>query len=140
MDKASILGDAIKYMKELQDRVKTLEEQSRKKKSMESVVFVKKYELCADGESSSSEENFSGSPIDEPLPEIEARFSDKEVLIRVHCERKKGILDKIVAEIEKLHLTVVNSSAMSFGDSAIDITIIAQVLSCLDFTLHAIEV
>ncbi|XP_022899151.1 transcription factor bHLH18-like isoform X1 [Olea europaea var. sylvestris] len=125
MDKVSVLGDAIKYLKQLQDQVKNLEEQTRKK-SMESVVFVKKYELCADGESSSSEENFSGSPIDEPLPEIEARFSDKEVLIRVHCERKKGILDKIVAEIEKLHLTVVNSSAMSFGDSAIDITIIAQ--------------
>ncbi|CAI9781816.1 unnamed protein product [Fraxinus pennsylvanica] len=125
MDKASVLGDAIKYLKQLQDQVKTLEEQTRKK-SMESVIFVKKYELCADSESSSSDENFSSGPIDEPLPEIEARFSDKEVLVRVHCERKKGILDKIVSEIEKLNLSVVNSSAMAFGDSAIDITIIAQ--------------
>lgn len=125
MDKASVLGDAIKYLKQLQDQVKTLEEQTRKK-SMESVIFVKKYELCADSESSSSDENLSCGPTDEPLPEIEARFSDKEVLIRVHCERKKGILDKIVSEIEKLNLSVVNSSAMAFGDSAIDITIIAQ--------------
>ncbi|CAA2970107.1 transcription factor bHLH18-like [Olea europaea subsp. europaea] len=122
MDKASVLGDAIKYLKQLQDQVKTLEEQSRRN-SMESVIFVKKYELC---ENSFSDENFSSGPIDKPLPEIEARFSGKEVLIRVHCERKKGVLEKIVSEIEKLNLSVVNSSAMAFGDSAMDVTIIAQ--------------
>ncbi|KAL2460358.1 Transcription factor bHLH [Abeliophyllum distichum] len=121
MDKASVLGDAIKYMKELQDRVKSLEEQTRKK-SMESVVFVKKYEIYTDNENSPSNESF----IDEPLPEIEARFSEKDVLIRIHCEKKKGILEKTLAEIEKLHLTVVNSSAMTFGDSVLDITVIAQ--------------
>ncbi|KAL2476825.1 transcription factor bHLH [Forsythia ovata] len=121
MDKASVLGDAIKYMKELQDRVKSLEEQTRKK-SMESVVFVKKYEIYTDNENSPSNENF----IDEPLPEIEARFSEKDVLIRIHCEKKKGILEKTLAEIEKLHLSVVNSSAMTFGDSVLDITVIAQ--------------
>ncbi|CAA2965171.1 transcription factor bHLH18-like [Olea europaea subsp. europaea] len=125
MDKASILGDAIKYMKELQDRVKTLEEQSRKKKSMESVVFVKKYEIYTNNEKSPSDENF----IDEPLPEIEARFSDKDVLIRIHCEKRKGIFEKTIAEIEKLHLSVVNSSAMTFGDSVLDITIVAKVLN-----------
>lgn len=97
---------------------------------MESVIFVKKYELC---ENSFSDENFSSGPIDEPLPEIEARFSGKEVLIRVHCERKKGVLEKIVSEIEKLNLSVVNSSAMAFGDSAMDVTIIAQVFS---FSMH----
>ncbi|CAI9765412.1 unnamed protein product [Fraxinus pennsylvanica] len=122
MDKASILGDAIKYMKELQDRVRTLEEQSMKKKSMESVVFVKKYEIYTNNEKSPSNENF----IDEPLPEIEARFSEKDVLIRIHCEKRKGIFEKTVTEIEKLHLSVVNSSAMTFGDSVLDITIIAK--------------
>nr|WIE96106.1 basic helix-loop-helix transcription factor [Loropetalum chinense var. rubrum] len=124
-DKASVLSDAIKYLKQLQDRVKTLEEQTRKK-TMETVVFVKKSQILADGETSSSDENFSEGPFDEPLPEIEARFSDKNVLIRVHCEKKKGILERTVAEIEKLHLTVTNSSVMTFGSSALDVTIIAQ--------------
>lgn len=128
MDKASVLGDAIKYLKQLQERVTTLEEQT-KKKNMESVVFVKKTQLFADGDNSSSDKNSSSDPLDEPLPEIEARFCEKNVLIRIHCEKKKGLLEKSVTEIEKLHLTVINSSVMTFGSSVLDITIIAQVAS-----------
>ncbi|MCD9559013.1 hypothetical protein HAX54_016728 [Datura stramonium] len=132
MDKASVLGDAIKYLKQLQERVKTLEEQTKKKSVVESVVFVKKYELYGDnGENSSSDENYSSGtqlPVDEPLPEIEARISGRDVLIRIHCEKRKGIVDKTVAEIEKLHLSVINTCALFFGTSALDITIIA----CMD--------
>ncbi|XP_052194898.1 transcription factor bHLH18-like isoform X2 [Diospyros lotus] len=125
MDKASVLGDAIKYLKQLQERVKTLEEQASKR-LVESVVIVKKYELHADGDSSSSDENFSGGAYDEPLPEVEARIYNKNVLIRVHCEKKKGVLEKTVAEIEKLGLSIVNSSVLTFGSLALDITIIAE--------------
>ncbi|XP_062177025.1 transcription factor bHLH25-like [Alnus glutinosa] len=125
MDKASVLGDAIKYLKQMQEKVKTLEEQSRKK-NIESVVFVRKSQLLVDGDNSTSNENLSSDPLDEHLPEIEARFCDKNVLIRIHCEKRKGVLEKSVTEIEKLHLTVINSSVMTFGSSALDITIIAQ--------------
>ncbi|XP_042985692.1 transcription factor bHLH25-like isoform X3 [Carya illinoinensis] len=123
-DKASVLGDAIKYLQQLQERVKTLEEQT-KKINIES-VFLKKSQLFVDGENSISGENFSSDPLDEHLPEIEARFCDKNVLIRVHCEKRKGVAEKSIAEIEMLHLTVINSSVITFGSSALDITIIAQ--------------
>ncbi|EEF44055.1 DNA binding protein, putative [Ricinus communis] len=126
MDKASVLGDAIKYLKQLQERVKTLEEQT-KKKTMESVVIVKKSRLVfGEEDTSSSDESFSKGPFDEPLPEIEARICDKHVLIRIHCEKRKGVLEKTIAEIEKLHLSVTNSSVLTFGSSALDVTIIAQ--------------
>ncbi|KAK1562534.1 hypothetical protein Q3G72_013561 [Acer saccharum] len=128
MDKASVLGDAIKYLKQLQEKVKTLEEQTSKK-TMESVVFVKKSQLlftdqgdhasCSDGDSSIRS-------FDETLPEIEARICDKNVLIRVHCEKRKGVFEKAVAAIENLQLTIINSSVMTFGTSALDLTIIAQ--------------
>ncbi|OAY39385.1 transcription factor bHLH25 isoform X1 [Manihot esculenta] len=126
MDKASVLGDAIKYLKQLQERVKTLEEET-KEKIIESVVIVKKSHLlfCED-ESSFSDESLSKVFVNKPLPEIEARICDKQVLIRIHCEKKKGVLKKTVAEIEKLHLTVVNSSVLTFGSFALDVTIIAQ--------------
>ncbi|KAG6710036.1 hypothetical protein I3842_06G162400 [Carya illinoinensis] len=124
-DKASVLGDAIKYLQQLQERVKTLEEQT-KKINIESVVFLKKSQLFVDGENSISGENFSSDPLDEHLPEIEARFCDKNVLIRVHCEKRKGVAEKSIAEIEMLHLTVITSSVITFGSSALDITIIAQ--------------
>lgn len=137
MDKASVLGDAIKYMKQLQERVKALEEKA-KKTTVESVVFVKKYEVSG-GDGTGDRDSSNGAAVREPLPEIEARFCDKDVLISIHCEKRKGVLEKIVAEIEKLHLSVVNSSAMTFGDSSLSITIIAQVYTdvgyCLLFSL-----
>ncbi|XVE67382.1 hypothetical protein DITRI_Ditri08aG0155700 [Diplodiscus trichospermus] len=126
MDKASVLGDSIKYLKQLQEKVKTLEERTMKK-SMESVVFVKKSQLFPDIDDFSSDENFIG-PFDEPVPEIEARFCDKSVLIRIHCEKRKGLPEKIMSEIESCHLTVINSNVMTFGSSALDITIVAEVL------------
>ncbi|OMP01692.1 hypothetical protein COLO4_11659 [Corchorus olitorius] len=126
MDKASVLGDAIKYVKHLQERLQVLEEQT-KKRTVESVVFVKKSQLSADDESSSCEENSDGqSTSDAALPEIEARVSDNDVLIRIHCEKQKGFMAKILSEIENLHLTVVNSSVLPFGNSTLDLTIIAQ--------------
>ncbi|CAN1167590.1 Transcription factor bHLH25 [Linum perenne] len=115
MDKASVLGDAIKYLKQLQERVKTLEEQTRTK-SMESAKMVVKKSQIFDDECGSGE----------LLPEIEARFCDRHVLVRVHCEKKKGVLEKTVAIIEKIHLTVINTSVLTFGSSALDLTIIAQ--------------
>ncbi|XP_062011066.1 transcription factor bHLH18-like [Rosa rugosa] len=126
MDKASVLGDAIKYVKQLQESVKVLEEQT-KKRTVESVVFVKKSQLVSsDDDTSSCDENFDGRSSDESLPQIEARVSEKDVLIRIHCENQKGYVVKILSEIEKLQLSVVNSSVLPFGKSTLDITIIAQ--------------
>ncbi|XWS45076.1 hypothetical protein CRYUN_Cryun15aG0105600 [Craigia yunnanensis] len=125
MDKASVLGDAIKYVKQLQERLKVLEEQT-KKRTVESVVFVKKSQLSTDDESSSCEENSDGQSSDAALPEIEVRVSDNDVLIRIHCEKQKGFVAKILSEIENLHLSVVNSSVLHFGNSTLDMTIIAQ--------------
>ncbi|KAL3580332.1 hypothetical protein D5086_018167 [Populus alba] len=125
MDKASVLGDAIKYLKQLQEKVKTLEEQT-KRKTMESVVIVKKSHIYVDDGDVNSSSDESKGPIHETLPEIEARFCDKHVLIRIHCEKRKGVLEKTVAEIEKLHLSVINSSVLAFGTSALHVTFIAQ--------------
>ncbi|OAY35661.1 transcription factor bHLH18 [Manihot esculenta] len=124
MDKASVLGDAISYVKQLQERVKVLEEQT-KTRTVESVVLVKKSQLSADDDSSSSEENSDGSS-DSALPAIEARVSDKDVLIRIHCDKQRGVVPKILNDVENLNLSIINSSVLPFGDSTLDITIVAQ--------------
>ncbi|OMO56376.1 hypothetical protein CCACVL1_26597 [Corchorus capsularis] len=121
-DKASILGEAIKYVNQLKERVATLEEQVSKK-TMESVIFVKKTQIYADDETSSSDENFDNN---NSLPEIEARVSDRDVLIRIHCQKNKGCLPNIINEVENLHLNVLNSNVMTFGHATLDITIVAQ--------------
>ncbi|KAI3903524.1 hypothetical protein MKW98_032178 [Papaver atlanticum] len=127
MDKASVLGDAIKYLKQLQEKAKTLEEQTTKK-TVESVIFLKKTKIYADDKNSSSsnENSVVGSTYDEPLPEIEARVSYNNVLIRIHCEKHNGMFAKILSQIEKLHLSVISSNAIPFYDSSLDITITAH--------------
>ncbi|KAL5704404.1 hypothetical protein ACHQM5_022841 [Ranunculus cassubicifolius] len=102
MDKASVLGDCMKYVKHLQARVKTLEELTSKK-TIESAVFVKKFNVTSDAESSSTDE-ISNNFTHEPLPEIQARISDKNVMIRIHCEKRKGILAQVLMETERLRL------------------------------------
>ncbi|KAF4402121.1 hypothetical protein G4B88_017633 [Cannabis sativa] len=61
-----------------------------------------------------------------PLPEIEAKVSDKDVLIRIHCEKHKGCLANILSQVEKLHLTILNTSVLPFGGSTTHITIVAK--------------
>ncbi|MBA0815188.1 hypothetical protein Gohar_020950 [Gossypium harknessii] len=85
MDRATVLGDAVKYMKQLQEKVKTLEEQARQKPK-EYVACVKKHQLLTDsnGDFSSWDEHFS-APFDEPLPEIEARFINSNAMTFGSC-------------------------------------------------------
>nr|GMD49689.1 transcription factor bHLH18-like [Ipomoea batatas] len=136
MDKTSVLGETIKYLKQIQERVKTLEEESSKR-TMESVVFVKKSQVSFDDdEEISSGEN--GNSDEQPLPEIETRLCDDHILLRIYCERQKGIIGKIFSEVEKLHLAVVNSSVARFGSLALDITIIVEMEKEFDLPMKHI--
>ncbi|KAL2551695.1 transcription factor bHLH [Forsythia ovata] len=124
MDEASVLENVIRNIKYLQERVETLEEQARKP-----VVHIKKSQLVVDDVGSSSSELQS-------TPSIEARVCDKHVLLRMNCEKRKGVLVKILGEIEKLNLNVVNTNVVPFGSSSLDITITADVSNLFEqFTI-----
>jgi len=111
-------------VKELQERLRVLEEQN-KNSPIESVVKTNKPQLSYkswidDGSKTASANN-------EALPHVDANFLDKNVLIRIQCQKQRSFLLNILVEIQKLHLFVVNSSVLPFGDSIVDITIVAQV-------------
>ncbi|KAL2348272.1 hypothetical protein Fmac_002272 [Flemingia macrophylla] len=128
MDKATVLGDAIRHVKELQEQVKVLEEQNKRKR-VESVVYVNKstHEDVSDTSSNSGDGNSYGpSKTNASLPQVEARVSDKHVLIRIHCDKQKGLFMNILKEVENLHLSVTNTSVLLFGTSKLDITIVAE--------------
>ncbi|KAJ1428964.1 Myc-type, basic helix-loop-helix [Sesbania bispinosa] len=100
MDKASVLADAIKYVKELKERLAVLEEQSKKTKGAESVVVLNKSEVCGDDDSSSCDESIEGNGATKSMFQVEARVSGQEMLIRIYCHKHKGIVAKILTEIQ----------------------------------------
>ncbi|XP_019195609.1 PREDICTED: transcription factor bHLH18-like [Ipomoea nil] len=136
MDKTSVLGDTIKYLKQIQERVRLLEEESSKR-SMESIMFVNKYqESFDDNDDMSSGKNEKSE--EQPRLEIETRLCDNHILLRIHCERHKGVIGQIFSEVEKLNLAVVNSSVARFGSLTYDITIIVEMLKEFDLPVKHI--
>lgn len=117
MDKASVLGDAIRYVKQLQENVKTLEEQ----------VVMKKVESAVLGQTKPNGDNNSS----QVNPNIEVKQTEKTILIKIQCENRKGMITKALFEIENLNLSITNTSSMSFPSSSLDITVLANVSSQL---------
>ncbi|XP_030548489.1 transcription factor bHLH25-like [Rhodamnia argentea] len=128
LDKASVLGDAINYLKQLEERVKFLEEEAAMR-TVESAVFSKKPLLQhGDGIVSFSSEEKSYDPIiNEQLPEVEARVSGKNILIKVQCEKHEGCIKEVMKQMEDMKLTTLNISVLAFGSSLLDVTIVAQI-------------
>ncbi|KAK7286950.1 hypothetical protein RJT34_22322 [Clitoria ternatea] len=126
-EKAYVLGEAISYMKQLQERVNELENHN-KRKTADSVIFIKKFQVCSKEESMSCETNSEGGYRSSTslLPQVEARVMEREVLIGIHCKKEKDIVFKIVALLQNLHLSLASSSVLPFGTSTLKVTIIAQ--------------
>ncbi|XP_020240374.1 transcription factor NAI1 [Cajanus cajan] len=114
-EKAYILGEAMIYMKQLQERVKELENDQNKRRTSDSRIFIKKSQICPKEEA-----------MPPPLPQVEAMVLEKEVLIGIHCHKQKDIVLKIMALLQNLHLSLASSSVLPFGTSTLKVTVIAQ--------------
>ncbi|PKI31771.1 hypothetical protein CRG98_047838 [Punica granatum] len=100
-----------------------------------SAVVPSLKKVAMDDYSSTSDESSCDQPNQE-LPEIEARVSEKHVLVKVHCERRQGCISKILNLIEKTNLIVLSNSVIPFGSSILDITIVAQMEGELPMTIE----
>ncbi|TVU42733.1 hypothetical protein EJB05_09154, partial [Eragrostis curvula] len=127
MDKATILSDATRYVKELQEKLRDMEAAAR---SVETVVVVKRPCLHA-----AAAPDVDGSPLSassptpvasKQLPEIEARFSEKSVMVRIHCENGKSVAMKVLTEVEELHFGIVHANVMPLSACTLVITITAE--------------
>ncbi|XP_015961139.1 transcription factor bHLH18 isoform X2 [Arachis duranensis] len=132
IDKVTVLENAIKYVKDLKIRLTTLEQENNEKiKEIveEPSVIVLNKRLPHDNESDDESvivDNTSNHDSSSLLHHVEARVSGQHVLIRIQCQKHKGILVKLLSEIQGHNLLVLNSSALPFGDSVLDITIITR--------------
>uniref|UniRef100_J3LRH7 BHLH domain-containing protein n=1 Tax=Oryza brachyantha TaxID=4533 RepID=J3LRH7_ORYBR len=95
MDKATILSDAVRYVKELQEKLSELEDQN-------------------------------GRSVESSLPEIEAKISHGNVMVRIHCESGKGLVVRLLAAVEGLHLAITHTNVMPFPACTAIITIMAK--------------
>ncbi|KAL6874416.1 hypothetical protein ACP4OV_013436 [Aristida adscensionis] len=138
MDKATILSDATRHVKELQEKLKALQARGIDR-STESVALAKKPCIAVPGECSSPSRKSSGTPpARKPVPEIEARFSEKTAMVRIHCEDGKGAVVRVLAEVEELHLSILHANVMPFSDCTLIITITAKVEEGLGVTAEEI--
>ncbi|CAA7044505.1 unnamed protein product [Microthlaspi erraticum] len=119
-DKVTVLDDAISRMKQLQQEIVKLEEEKNATRELESMILVKKSKVLVD-DKTLDEERY-----DQALPEIEVKVSKKDVLIRIHCEKSKGCMINILNTIEDLQLRIENTVILPFGDSTLDVTVLAQ--------------
>ncbi|CAO2152525.1 unnamed protein product [Urochloa humidicola] len=117
-DKISILGSTIKYVKQLEERVKTLEKQSARTSS-ESTRFEGRVHV------SSTDSQDTPGP-SSSIPTVEATIHDDTILLKISCERKSGLLVMIISELESLSLSIQNTSVVPFGDSYFSINITAK--------------
>jgi hypothetical protein len=148
MDKASVLGDAIKYVKTLEEKLKTLEEKLPKKRMRS--LSSKKSGASPETNSASTGGSLGSKPastkqhdevVDEDdgsQPEIEARKIDKNLLIRMHCEKRKSLLVRSLAELEKMKLVVLNANMLSFSANTVDFTCCAQMTEGLEISTDEI--
>ncbi|KAL3618929.1 hypothetical protein CASFOL_037157 [Castilleja foliolosa] len=128
-DKTSILGYAIEYLKNLKQKVQNLEQKSTRKLVMDSRVTIKKLRFSVDEEGSSDERS---------SPEIEVRVVNNNILIRAHCRKQKGILANLLSKVESLNMVVVNTNVTPFGDSTLDITIVAEMQKGFSLTVKEV--
>lgn len=135
-------------MKELQERVRSLEEEESKRSSSSSNSSsmdhhnINAVEITRSSSSNISTcDNINDDVIREEtnnnIPDIRIKISNNNFLIKIHCQKKYilnnnnggggGFVSRIPTEMEKLHLTILDIRVIPFGRTALDITLLAQV-------------
>jgi len=102
-------------MRQLQQRIAVLEKASNNNNNSVKSLIITKSHLC----STSCEQNSN--------IEVEARGLENEVLIRIYCEQRKDIMLNLITLLKDLHLSVTTSTLLPFGNSLLNIIIVAQV-------------
>ncbi|RCV37639.1 hypothetical protein SETIT_8G079800v2 [Setaria italica] len=132
-DKISILGSTIQYVKQLEEKVKTLEEQNARRTSSESsTVFEGKGHIsstdkqhtscprpCLDGSAESVGGDSNSS--------VEVTIHENTVLLKICCESRSGVLVMIISKLESLGLSIINTSVLPFTNTYFSISITAKI-------------
>ncbi|CAN6235636.1 unnamed protein product [Urochloa humidicola] len=128
-DKATILGDAVRYVKELQEKLRALNDG----RSFSPVVLAKKPRVATpDDDEDAVLPAYYAPAANDDNAEIDARISGDSVMVRIRCRDAKGVLVRLLAEVEGLHLSIVDTNVMPFVACTLVINIMAKVKEGFD--------
>ncbi|PWA43158.1 hypothetical protein CTI12_AA538500 [Artemisia annua] len=137
MDKATVLEDASKYIKHLQNRVKELEQTSVGEKNiiLESITSTRSNFRSSHEDNASSYDKINSLPFStDNDPGIKVRISGSHTLVRIYCQRNSSLALKALIEMERLQFIIMCNNVLPISGNAALITIIAQMSEEFDMT------
>uniref|UniRef100_A0A803KYY7 BHLH domain-containing protein n=1 Tax=Chenopodium quinoa TaxID=63459 RepID=A0A803KYY7_CHEQI len=126
MDKTTILGGAIKHMKQLQEKVNQLEVAAAELNTTNISASCGSGNGGFSGNDGSDNNNGENLINKNSLLEIEVKISDNTLLLKVYCEKRKDIISELIAVVDKHELSITNCGVIPFGNLTLDITIVAK--------------
>ncbi|GJR90000.1 transcription factor bHLH18-like protein [Tanacetum coccineum] len=128
MDKATVLEDASKYIKYLQNRVKELEETSVSGKNIihESPTSMSKIHGGHEDNASTFDDTNSLSISTANDLGIKVKISGSHTLVKIYCQRNSSLALRAIIEMESLHFSIMCNNVLPISGNAALITIIAQ--------------
>lgn len=115
MDKASILGDTIEYVKQLRKRIQELESRN---KQVEANQRLKKLPLSEKRKLRAIEgggSNATGKPARGETTDIQVSIIEQDALLELQCPYIEGLLIKIMQTLHDLRLEVISVNTSMEG-------------------------
>ncbi|KAF7041610.1 hypothetical protein CFC21_051381 [Triticum aestivum] len=125
-DKISLLGSTIDYVKQLEDKVRALEEQGSRRSSESTTVFESKCRISA-ADNDAAGPSGSGDAAEDSSPAVEASIRGHTALLKICCKERRGVLVMVLSELENQGLSIINTNVVPFTDSCLNITITAKI-------------
>ncbi|KAF7054801.1 hypothetical protein CFC21_062421 [Triticum aestivum] len=125
-DKISLLGSTIDYVKQLEDKVRALEEQGSRRSSESTTVFESKCRISA-ADNDAAGPSGSEDAAEDSSPAVEAIIRGNTALLKICFKERRGVLVMVLSELENQGLSIINTNVVPFTDSCLNITITAKI-------------
>lgn len=142
-DKISLLGSTIDYVKQLEEKVKAMEEPGTQRLS-ECTVFERKCRISTahnndDAAGHSGSGSGSGDAEHSSPATVEASVRGNTVLRKICCKARRGVLVMVLSELENQGLTIITTNVLPFTDSCLNITITAKIQEGFSSTVELVK-